>query len=209
MGKQLNIRRIGATALFFVVIVTTLMLGVGNAYGRYGTTVPNVLRCMARSDDKLYVQGLGETEGILEIQRNELANAPEWKTKGGEQYVSFTVSNGDGAGYPENDISFRIRAIVPINDENEGDISKYSSLSLSLDSDGGKYRSQIDNINPKTAFAVEKGINGLMYRFNKTANNEIIYTLEGGKSDEITFTLSVLNTELDCSDILIYIDRTN
>lgn len=147
---------------------------------------------------------------VTEFVRDQLIGLPAWTTVGGEQYTTFTVSNSNGNAIPGKDVTFRIRVVLPDGEADTQNIEiNYTSLSFSLESNGNTYSSRIDTIHPKTAFFQKNMINGWLYRFQETINEEPQYTLKGNRPDEITFTLSVNNIEFDCSELRIYIDRIN
>lgn len=241
MDKQSNIRRLLRAILSLSLVFIALALTVGNALGRYSTKVPNIIGCAAATDASLYVIGLdpfedsetessdseensalpGEINGTsdeLVIDRSQLFTSSEWRTQGGEQYITFTVANSQNGQVASRDVAFRIRVVFPDaenevsdNEVTDGEVSDavsdYISLNFSLEADNGKFYSRIDSIHPQTSFFIENGISGWMYRFCETINDEVLYTLSGGASDEIEFTLSVHDTEFDCSGLMIYIDR--
>lgn len=221
MQKQFNIRHLCIAIISIVLILTAVVLAIPNTFGRYSTKISTVLQCVSSSDIKLYIKGLYPTNEqditdetkVYPIDRDELTVTPSWQTVGGEQFITFSVANSTADDQPASrDISFRVRVIMPDNngtaDTSELQID-YSTINFSLESEGKRYYSRIDNIHPKTEFGETTAINGWMYRFCETIDDEILYTLNGKEKDEITFTLSVYDTEFDCSNICIYIDRIN
>lgn len=232
MTEKSNIRFLRITVITLVLLFALTSLTLGQAIGRYSTKIPNELECIASNDTKLYVMGIypvqDEASGeetseetsdetsdeeavipsIYAFERDELFLAPSWKTKGGEQYITFTVANNYDSQVPDQDISFRIRAILA---DANGDESENESfvLNFSIEENGNKYFSRIDNINQNTDFFESKNISGWLFRFCETINDEVLYTLKGKGYDEITFTVAVRDTEFDCSSIMIYIDRIN
>ena len=96
----------------------SLLLAIGTTLGRYTTTIEGEVRFQAKTVASL---SLSRPENLLDQDGEE--NVPEtqegsflqnWQAVGGEQYLSFLISNSSDVGtIPEQDIAFHIRVFVP------------------------------------------------------------------------------------------------
>ena len=210
--KNIHILMWGIGILATVLIVS---LSIGTTFARYSTQIMG---------DKGYVAEKASSPYIVDFDEDgkKMEFVPKWLTKGGEQYLTLTVSNCnvDSELAPSADARFRIRVFVPeklSDDESASAIPDVGNLSMTLQEGDNPtlYYSKADYLSTQTPIYKEKSENGWFFTFYETFEGEDGVTIEeemscllkGGQISDISFTLTVQNTVIDCSGFKILVDR--
>lgn len=198
-----------------ISIVLIVSLSVGTTFARYSTQIMG---------DKGYVAEKASSPYIVDFDEDgkKIEFVPKWLTKGGEQYLTLTVSNCNVGSEiaPSTDARFRIRVFVPeklSDEESTLAISDVGNLSMTLQEGDNPTvcYSRADYLSTQTPIFKEKSENGWFFTFFQTfegedgvtIEEEMSYLLKGGQISDISFTLTVQNTVIDCSGFKILVDR--
>ena len=195
------------------VILLSVFLSVGVTYSRYVTQI---------TGDKGYSAQMATAPSIVEFDENGEKCELVWQNKGIEQYLTFTVSNQsvESESFPTSDMSFRIRIFVPeslYGDEDGTDGVSIGNLTMTLQADDSSviYYSKADYLSTQTPLYTENGENGWFFSFfatfesedGQTFEEEASYLLNGGQISDLSLTLTVQDTNIDCSGFRILVDR--
>ena len=144
----------------------------------------------------------------------------EWDIAGGERYTTFVISNSsiDESVVSPTDMNVRVRIFIPEELSNESDIN-VGNLVFTLHEQGNAsvYVSQSDYLSTQTPLFDTEKKNGWVYDFIKTSTSEsgaihqseLLIPLKGGEVSDAEITLAVSNTEIDCSNFVIYVERVS
>lgn len=165
---------IGLTVL---LLVMSLVLSVGVAFGRYRTKLdPFEYWFAPRAESQLLLWGVDDQDGLTDLPGSWTLN-----TEGST--LEFAVTNGTSSQYSANDLNFMVRIAVPSNAGNVLDLLLTSGGTAGINT---------------TAQAIKSGTRlyeefgeGWLYRFYDSDGNEMTWTLAGG-------TLSEFRAELFC-----------
>lgn len=197
------------------VILLSVFLSVGVTYSRYVTQI---------TGDKGYSAQLATVPSLVDFDENgeKCEFVPNWQLKGGEQYLTLTVSNQsvESESFPNSDMSFRIRIFVPeslYGDEDGTDGVSIGNLTMTLQADDSSviYYSKADYLSTQTPLYTKNGENGWFFSFfatfesedGQTFEEEASYLLNGGQISDVSLTLTVQDTNIDCSGFRILVDR--
>lgn len=196
-------------SLVAIVIVFCVSLSVGTTFARYSTQITGDMGYKAENAASPYIVDFDENGDRVEFE-------PVWLPKGGEKYLTLTVSNcnvGQDEA-PSADAVFRIRVFVPEDDF--GDISIGNlAMTLQVGNNPTVFYSEADYLSTQTPMYAEKSENGWFFSFyenfvsedGSVLKEEVVRTLKGGEVSDIQLTLTVQNTEIDCSSFNIFVDR--
>lgn len=171
--------RLGLAAL---LILVSVMLTVGVAFGRYRTELdPFEYWFAPRDPDSVYLWG-GKTGETFEPLPGS------WTVEESGGILPFLVTNGIKSEFAEKDVTFAVQIAAT-----EG-ILDGSNLNLELSVvDGEKepaYMAKAEEITAGTQFYAEFG-GGWLYRFCDEEGNEMTWTLEGGQLSEFSGELHI------------------
>ena len=191
---------LGMTCL---TVILAIVLAVGVTYGRYSTLIQGQMALAA-------VRSPEPTLYSLDEDGNLVAYASQWLTKGGEQYHTFVLRNGstDESQPPKQTIHVRIRVFVPDDSDTMGALS----LTLKLNNGSVLLSSEASYLGTNTPYYTEGQTEGWIYGFYQTnagsgMTSEYIHTFRGGSFEELSITVTVQNTAIDCSSFRICVER--
>ena len=200
---------------WILVIATIVSLSINDTYARYSTQI---------SADKGYVADTAASAFIVDFDEDgeRIQLVPNWNTKGGEQFLTLAVSNcnvGQDEA-PSSDARFRIRVFVPERLFAEGNALDEISvgnlaMTLRIGDNPTVYYSKSDYLSTQTPMYDKQSENGWFFSFfaviagedAESFEEEAVGLLKGGQISDIMITLTVQNTEIDCSGFRIMADR--
>ncbi len=188
--------------LFVIALMSVLTFCV--TYGRFLTQTNRDIGFSAKPLAPIYY----ETSQISDRTSFELSN---WTQTTNLLSGNFTLSNtlNDGE-VPLEDAAFCVRIYVA--EQDSGGYIDITSADVTLSTDQKTCFSKVETINQNTDFYKENEKEGRFYCFydsneDKTTSNESMFILKGNQKSELTFTVSIFDTEVGTEQIYICIKR--
>jgi len=168
--------------LAVLLILVSIMLTVGVAFGRYRTELdPFEYWFAPRDPDSIYLWGGKTGESFDPLPGS-------WTVDETGSTMPFLVTNGIKSEFSEKDVTFAVQVAAT-----EG-ILDGNNLSLELLVVDGEneptYIAQAEKITEKTQFYNEFG-EGWLYRFYDEEGKEMTWTLKGGEMSEFSGELQI------------------
>ena len=201
MQNRINTRVFHAMGMAAIILLLAVSLTVGTTYGRYSTLIQGQMALKARLSAQPTLYSLDGEGTIIDY-------APQWLTKGGQQYQQAVLqnSNRDESTPPSQAISVRIRVFVPDAGDGLGNLS----FTLSLHNGETVLSSAAAYLGTNTPRYQEQQTQGWVYSFYQTGGaGEYIHTFPGGAFATLPITVAVQNTTIDCSQFQICIERAS
>lgn len=201
MQNRISTRVFLSLGMTCITLLLAASLAVGSTYGRYFTVIQGQ---MALTADLAPEPTLYSWDG----DGNITAYAPQWLTKGGQQYQEAVLRNSslEDNTPPRQTVSVCIRVFVPDDSDAMGALS----FTLSLDGGAVLLSSAATYLGANTPGYMAGQTPGWVYCFYETnAAAEYIHTFSGGAFDTLPMTVAVQNTTVDCSRFQIYVERVS
>lgn len=199
MQNRINARVFFPVGMAGVILLLAVSLAVGTTFGRYSTLIQGQMALKAKLAPQPTLYSLDGEGAITDY-------APQWVTKGGQQYQQAVLqnSNAGDATPPRQAISVRIRVFVPDESEALGNLS----FTLSLNHGETVLTSAAAYLGTNTPRYTEEQTQGWVYSFYSTNGaGEYIHTFPGSTFATLPITLAVQNTTVDCSQFQICVER--
>lgn len=150
------------------ILIITILLSIGSAYGRYVTALSGDNTVTVRPKDVAYV-----------------TRADAWVSSGSVHTMTLGVSNSNGESTVEKDMTVRVRFFAPAD---------AGMLKATLSADGKVYVAEAYPLNEKTPMYSERG-EGMIYKFFDSNGEELSFFLAGGEAVQYGMTVTVSGTE--------------
>ncbi len=191
-------------SVLLLVIALMLVLTFCVTYGRFLNQTKRDIDFSAKPLTPIYY-------GTSQITDETSFQLSDWTQATNLSSGSFTLSNmlNDGEA-PLEDVAFCVRIYVAEQDS-EGYID-INSADVTLSTDQKTCFSKVETINQSTDFYKKNQKDGKFYCFfdsneDKTTSNESRFILKGNQKSELTFTVTIFNTEVSTEQIYICIKR--
>ena len=149
------------------ILIITMVLSIGSAYGRYITALSGDNTVTVRPKDVAYV-----------------TQDEAWTTSQGVHKMSLSVTNVRDGDVVEKDMSARVRFFAPMD---------AGMLTVTLNADGKVYVGVGSALNEKTPMYAERG-EGIVYKFFGENGEELSFFLEGEIETQYTMTVTASGT---------------
>ena len=199
--------RTGLVFKIFVLLLVIVLMSVLTfcvTYGRFLTQTNRDISFSAKPLAPIYFG----TSQILDETSFQLFN---WIQTTNLLSGNFTLSNmlNDGET-PLEDVAFCVRIYVA--EQDSGGYIDITSADVTLFTDQKTCFSKVETINQNTDFYKMNQKQGKFYCFydsneDKTTSNESSFILKGKQKSELTFTVSIFDTEVNTEQIYICIKR--
>ena len=183
-----------------VLLVITLSLSVGTAYGRYCKTITGTQGYYTGLKDRVWVMGTRNA--------NQIGSAlpVSWTQVGATTYtrsVSLCISNSDEQGNQRaiHDQKIRMRLYLP-------DAAYHSAMQITLQVNGDNriYTATQEYLSPSSAAAKEIGASGWIYTFCDASGNELICQLKGGRISDLNVLITATDVISDLQNYRLLVD---
>lgn len=149
------------------ILILTVILSIGSAYGRYITELRGDNAVTVRPKDVAYVTG------------------SDWTTVGSTHTMTFSLANVEDEKIAQNDMSVRVRFFAP---------AEAGIPAVTLNVDGSTYTLTACPLSEKTPMYNERG-EGSVYKLQSANGEEHSFFLGGGQAAQYSMTVTVTGTD--------------
>lgn len=209
MRLQLNrTSRAAEAALFLTILLLllTLLLSVGGAYGRYSTVLNADAVFSPQPKAKVYLfSGRGE-DGIGNAALEWVSDTDQFT-----QSLNICMSNSDAEGNSPaaEDTAVHLRLFLSETvglESDERDPLGNLEIILQIDGEAVQYIATGEYLRSGTSLYLKKGA-GWIYCFEDENGNELTHILKGGEQSDVNLTLTVQDTNVKISDFELQIEQ--
>ena len=149
------------------ILIITMILSIGSAYGRYITALSGDNTVTVRPKEEAYVA------------------ESEWTGTAGTYIKTFAFGNAEGEDVIEKDLAVRVRLFAPADAE---------SLTVMLEAEGKVFVANVYQLSEKTPMFNDRG-EGNVYKFLDANGEELSFFLEGGQATQYEMAITVLGAD--------------
>lgn len=187
----------------FLILVLMLIMVVDVTYCRYLTQSNCNIKYLSANNPTIYMDS-------MPILNRTLFQVSNWQSSLNQTSAEFTLCNlfDEATQLPKKDIRFCIRAYV-VKQEND-DMQESLPVSVTISAQDKVYQSQVENIMENTAFYKKIQSTGQVFCFydsDKQAISEQEFCLKGSQNSQLTFTLTVYNSQAIAEQMFLYIEK--
>jgi len=162
------------------ILIITILLSIGSAYGRYITALSGDNTVTVRKKD------------VAQVEKDDA-----WITSGSVHTLSLDVSNSDGESVTEKNMAARVRFFAP---------AEAGMLTATLSVGGQVYLAEAHPLNEKTPMYSERG-EGIVYKFFDASGEELSFFLPGGEETQYEMSVTVSGSE-SAEGFILDVDTT-